>query len=125
MLVIREQQLRTLAEAALQPFVEELLTSIRHNWPDLYRRLGDDEARRFVRDAIDRARSYGIVEQPHVWRYLNAALALGRDFDTDARYPWAAALLSSRLMRPGVKVERLCRHVRNVLADRSAAGGPA
>jgi hypothetical protein len=46
-----------------------------------------------VREAVDRALSYGIGREPDVAEFVRFSFELGRNFCEDARYSWVRAIL--------------------------------
>lgn len=116
MLVIRREQFAKLGERADAALEDKLLSHVQAHWPDAIRTLGTSAARQQVRDGMARARHYGFETVYDVTRYLNLSQALGSRFDTDPRYPWAAAFLLETSLAATDKMDRLCAWAADTLA---------
>jgi hypothetical protein len=112
-LTIRPEQMQTLGQAQTEVFVEEAAAIFRKTWPARSAALGDDGLRDRVRRAVRKCFTYGIEDSRDVLRYVNLMFALGEDFATSPRFPWAGRILEQRRVVPS---ERLCR-----LAEKATA----
>ena len=109
MLVIRTEQMRALSEVRELAVSDELAGLLRKHWPVECAALGPTALLQRVRLGIECARRYGLREQQDLARYLNLMFLLGDNFDTDPRYPWAAAFLNDRGVA-SIRMEQLCRY---------------
>lgn len=96
MLVIRPSQMHALGEPRRKRLRQELAGSLRKHWPEECAALGEAGLMERVRLGVERGRRYGLQEARDFARYLNLMFLLGEEFDTDPRYPWAAAFLKDR-----------------------------
>ena len=91
MLTIRKDQMAVLAEAQL---VALAATQARTHFAAACTELGsgfNSELRARVRAA----KRYNLVEDRDVLLFVALTFALGPDFATDPRYPWAAGILNA------------------------------
>ena len=88
---IRPEQLIALETASLTASFAEELTRL---FPRHAAALGPDGVRETVRHGLERAASYGIDFVEGYRAYLGLMFAFGRDFDTDRRLRWPAAILN-------------------------------
>ena len=73
---------------------------------------GPEAISELVRHGISRAAAHAICTKRDVTRYIELCMRLGRDFDTDPRFPWGARILSKR-QDPTLRVRTLVRLSRN------------
>lgn len=92
MLIIRDDQMETLRKGMRDNYEDRLVDHLNKFFPDQCQKLGDKETRKAIRHGMNRAKSYGIVSQRDVSKYLNIMFIFGLDFDKDPRYPWAAKI---------------------------------
>ncbi|MGH9351348.1 MAG: hypothetical protein ACRD2G_04180 [Terriglobia bacterium] len=105
---LRKEQLKIFETVAAKEFEERAMAQLREQSPAQCAALGEDALAEMVRYGIERAKSYGIVAEPDVSKYLNVMIQLGRDFDRNPRYPWAARTLNdASLGDPSARVSRL------------------
>ncbi|MGH9344608.1 MAG: hypothetical protein ACRD19_12720 [Terriglobia bacterium] len=120
---LRKEQLKIFETVAAKEFEERALTQLREQSPALCAALGEGALVEFVRYGTERAKSYGIIAEPDVGKYLNVMLKLGKDFDRNPRYPWAARTLNDvGLGDPSARVNRLAAEALEALAATGAKG---
>lgn len=112
-LVIRDAQLNMFSASRAEQFVERVSAMLERHWPQASREAG---LREFVEAGIQKAKSYEIINELDMARFLNLQMALGRDFEADPRYPWAPIILEEDAFTGTRKVERLCDFAREALA---------
>ena len=104
MLVIREEQMRAMARAALPQWVTKHLKQF---FPQQCAALGDNGMRERVSLGIDRAVSYGFESEVQISQYLDLMFAFGPDFDTDSALSWPQPILSDPTLSADARMERL------------------
>ncbi|MBW2247059.1 MAG: hypothetical protein JRF62_07625 [Deltaproteobacteria bacterium] len=110
MLIIREDQMEVLGNYMLNKFENALVTHLNLYFPEKCEAMGESGVREMIRHGIAQAKSYGIVIEYQVSRYINLMFMLGKDFDTDSALPWASEiLLNSSFEGTFAKIETLCR----------------
>jgi hypothetical protein len=114
-LTIRTAQWEVLAADVQRRFEARLCADLSRHWPDACRALGDPGLRGRVHEGVERARAHGLTTQRDVLRFLNVMFALGPTFDTDARHPWAAAILGAPGVPATLRMDQLCAQVQQVL----------
>src|SRR5438094_179214 len=95
-MIIREDQMRTFAEAAAREFEGRMLERLRTHFPKHEVYLGEPQLRVLVRLAVERAQSHVLMAERSIALYLDLMCVLGSGFDTDPQLPWAAAILADR-----------------------------
>lgn len=93
MLVIRNAQMQALGQAPRRQFVERLSAHLRLQAPEPCAALSAEALGAVVEHAIVRAASHGITAETDVCEFAVVMSALGLDFDTDPRLPWASRCL--------------------------------
>ena len=66
--------------------------------------LGELKLRATIQYGIQRAANYGLTAKRDVCKYIDVMIALGRDFDTDVRFPWAPQILTEQTT-PGTRAQ--------------------
>jgi hypothetical protein len=107
MLAIRESQVEVFAEEQIRKLEDRATEHIRHSVPSDFSRLGEEQVRQSVRQAIRKADRYGLELEIDVIGYLNLMYVLGFDFDDDRRYPWAAEILENSRYLGSAKIQLL------------------
>jgi hypothetical protein len=115
MLTIRSRQRAALREGRRRRFEDRAVAFVREQWPERWTHLGEVAVRALVEIAEQRAAAYGLDTERDAIRYLNHMLALGRDFDTDPRYPWAGEILQNRGIAPSLRMDWLSARTRHEL----------
>ncbi len=127
MLLIRHEQMETLERYAAKEFEDRMVRHLKTSWTEEYEALGEAAARETVRKALKNAGNYCVESEYDVARYLNIMFALGHDFDTDDRFPWANSILASPDLEGSAKMDQLCERAEQELdalaeSDLSLAG---
>ena len=104
---IRKEQMEAFSEAAVKDFEDRVLQDLQEFYPVECRALKEAGVRAIIRKGIKNAEKYKIVAEHDVCLYIDLMFMLGEDFDTDARIPWAEAILTDQPEDPTAKIERL------------------
>jgi hypothetical protein len=109
MLIIRQQQLETFAEATLERFESRLIDHLRSAWPRECGLIGDDRAMRHcMRRIIRFAHANGYDTSRQLTLYAMLVFILGIGFDTDPQLNWAgSALRNDAIENPTARIEQL------------------
>lgn len=109
MLTIRKEQLKVFSKNEGLKFEEHAALHLRKIFPEQAEKLGGEKLAHLIRQGIERARAYEIVAQRDVCKYIDLMMIFGRDFDTDKKLPWAAAVLNEEFLQghPTEKIARL------------------
>jgi hypothetical protein len=92
-MIIRTEQLKTLANDVRQRFEGEMLVHLRGFSPRHCRVIGDDGVREVIRLGLERAGNYRFSKRGPVRYFIELMFNLGSGFDTDPQFPWAADAL--------------------------------
>jgi hypothetical protein len=103
-LVLREEQVRALARAALPQWMANHLKQF---FPRECTALGEGGLRERVREGIARAVSHGFVTEVQISQYVDLMFAFGADFDRDPEFSWPQPILSDPTLSAAVRIERL------------------
>ncbi len=114
MLMIRQEQLRLLAQAEVEKFEDWMLAHLKKFFPAQCQAAGDSKVRQMIRRGIERAAAHRITSRRDVCKYIDLMVVFGRDFDKDHRYPWAGKILAASVSS-GRKVQELQRAARQHL----------
>src|SRR5258706_12169906 len=103
MLTIRRAQLVAFSQADTQKFERWMLVHLQTFFPKQCEAAGELQIRDTIRYGMKRAAAHGLTSKRDVCKYIGVMLALGRDFDTDERFPWAGKILTE-LKNPDTKI---------------------
>ena len=95
MLVIREEQMEVFKQVALESFEIEMVAHSKEFTPRLCKVLGEEQLRVALRQAMQRAESYGFTNKGPVRFYIDLMFLYGSDFDTDPQYPALSKVLNA------------------------------
>lgn len=99
MLKIRDEQIKAMADAALQNFEKEMVQHIKEFAPKHSEVIEDEGVREVVRLGIERAGDYGFTKRGPIRFYIELMFMFGSDFDTDFQMPWAEGVLTNDLIK--------------------------
>jgi hypothetical protein len=107
MLTVRLAQLHALEALASDAYERRLGRHAQQFFPERVAFLTEPELHAYVRQAVAAARGHGLASERDICKYLNLALSLGPDFDTDPALPWARAILTAEHIGPTLRINRL------------------
>lgn len=95
MLVIREEQMRTLEQIPIKAFKDDMLVYLQERFPEDFEVLGEAQTRRVIELGIDRAAAHGFETRGDICDYISVMFGLGSYFDEDPLLPWATEVLKN------------------------------
>lgn len=95
MLKIRKQQIEVFEQAALRNFENEMVAHSKEFSPRLCEVLGEEQLRVALRQAMDRAGTYGFTYRGPLRLYIELMFLCGSHFDTDPQYPAVGEALNA------------------------------
>ena len=107
-LTIRKEQMRALESSMLQRFEVRMAGHLKRFFRDHCHALEEAQIRSAIQHGMERAKTYGIVTERNICKYLNRMFIFGRDFDSEPQMPWAAEILTSGSV-PLKRMERFSR----------------
>ena len=107
MITIREDQIFAFETVALQNFEKKMVTHCQLFSSQLCDTVADSNIRLFVQRSIKRAYSYGLTLNGSVSFYIELALMLGCDFDTDPQYIGLSEILEQEMSDEMSKADQL------------------
>ena len=119
MLVVRPPQLEALAAARLRSVIDALVADVGRFWPKTCAELGADVVRARVDRAVVKGQSYRLDAEGDLGRFVNTTFALGPEFDTDDRYPWALPILRAPIVGK-IKMDKIAARTTEALANAGA-----
>jgi hypothetical protein len=105
-LTIRLAQMETFSQVEIQKFEDWMVSHLNKFFPRECNSVGEPHLRDLIQHGIKRAAEHGITKERDICKFIDLMLVFGRDFDTDARSPWAHEILRTE-KRPGSKVQAL------------------
>ena len=119
MLTMRNQQLKALQAVATEQFVARLARTFRTEQPGLVAAYAEPELQQQLRQAVERAQSYGLVAEKDAFVFATVWLLYGTDFDQDPQHAWAREICKDQALTSRAKAMQL----REAARKRSADGG--
>jgi hypothetical protein len=104
MLIIRDEQQRAMARAALPDWITKHL---RQFFPRQCVALGEAALRERVHQGIARAIAYGFETETQISQYVDLMFVFGADFDTDPALSWPRPLLADPARPAALRMEQL------------------
>ena len=95
MLVIRQKQMEDFGQAARAAFENEMVVHSKNFSPRLCDVIGEEQLRVALRQAIERAETYGFTYRGPVRLYIELMFLCGSHFDTDPQYPMLGEVLNA------------------------------
>jgi hypothetical protein len=122
MLQIRAQQMTAFEQAALRRFEDEMVVHCKQSTlrARLCKVIGDEQLRVALRQAMERASTYGFTYRGPLRLYIELAFLFGSDFDTDPQYPAIGRFLNAS----GDQMERAEQIHQEVLDYQEKVYGP-
>src|SRR5262252_271362 len=107
MQIIRKEQMGAFSELVQKNFEDRMVVHVQECFPKRYEELGEPKVRQAVRHGIEQAGLYNLHGERDVAQYIDLMVALGLDFDTSPKTPWAAPILRSSVLTAEQKLDRL------------------
>lgn len=120
---LRKEQLKVFEEAAARESEARITRQLLSEQPSPGGAMGRAALEDLVCYGIGRARTYQLTAEVDVLKYIRVMLALGRDFDRDPRYPWAAQTLNDTTLGSATaKADRLSAAALEAAAGKTSGG---
>ena len=105
---IRKEQLDALSEASLKKYENKMVIHLNKFFQPQCLFLGDAKLREAIHYGIARAKSYAIISERDVCKYIDLMFAFGRDFDKDPNYSLALQILTDKsITDPSQRINKL------------------
>jgi hypothetical protein len=110
MLIVRKAQIEAFRSAALDTFVASMANYLEQTYPERFTSTrglseADRPVCRLIRDGVDRAAKYKIINEGDVSRYIELMVKLGPDFDVAESMEWARRYLASAEIPGSAKMD--------------------
>jgi hypothetical protein len=110
MLTIRKIQMDALTNNVRKAYELKCVEYIKNKYPNETRDMNDDEMLQFVREGIENAAKYNIVERNDVLSFLEYMTCFGKNFETNPANEWATKVFNIKNLQG---VERIIRLMKN------------
>jgi len=108
MVIIRNKQMDELGKAEARKFQDKMVAHLKEFFPDTCEELGEPRVRESISHGVERAESYGLVDEQDVCTYIDVMYVFGPDFDRAPECPWASRILKDESIDdPGDRAEML------------------
>lgn len=95
-MIIREEHMAALEQAAARGFQSRMLERLWNHFPRHAQYLSEPQQLELIQLSANKAQGHDLTAERSVALYLDLMCVLGSEFDTDPQLPWAAAILSDR-----------------------------
>jgi hypothetical protein len=116
-LVIRDEQMRALAAAADEAFLDRAAAYVTRELPSVCRALGAAATRERVQRAFDKAARHGIEAEPDVMLVVSLVFRFGEDFEQGGDLAWSRAILEDASLTGELKALTLESRLRRLGLD--------
>ena len=120
MLYIRRQQIEVFERAALRRFEDEMVAHSKEFSPRLCEVIGEEQLRVALRQAMNRAGTYGFTYRGSIRLFIELMFLCGSDFDNDPQYPALADILNAS----GDQMQRAEQIYEGILDYQKKVSGP-
>lgn len=107
MLTISAEQFESLGTGQRDRSLKTIAARLRQDFPKQTSPLSAPDLQALIELGMKNAAVYGLVTEGQVRFYCGMMLRHGRDFDVDARLPWAGDILEDDRLAPAEKLARL------------------
>ncbi|WP_275360824.1 hypothetical protein [Xenorhabdus bovienii] len=83
-----EDQWNMLKKHSFNAYIDELVAHCNESYPYLEIKLGKDELRKALKDAVEKAKNDGFDQRGAVQFYIDMLILFGTEFQTDPQYTW-------------------------------------
>lgn len=102
---IRQEQMHTLAQSRYKDFEDRMTHHLKKFFPDKMSAMSVAETQAFIRQCVDKAKTYKLTSEQSVVYFSHLTLLLGGNFETDRRYRFASAILQASAGAPDERVK--------------------
>ena len=117
LMAMRIEQMAAFSQAEIHKFERWMTEHLAKFFPREVKALGEINLLETIRYGIRQAAAYEVRTKRDVCKYIDVMVVLGRDFDKDKRYAWAARMLKSG-MSQGVKMHSVLAAAKRSVANR-------
>lgn len=125
MLTIRREQMEVFAAYARRSFEQRMVRHLARRGAFAHTRRTQAEWLALVRTGIATAKSYRVVAERDVARWVELMALLGEDFAEQPELKWAKAILEDAALSPSLRVQLLHQQVTARTQPESPSGSPA
>ncbi len=101
---ITDAHMKAFSEQQRTRFEEEMAVYLSKEYPQETKPLGDDGLSELIGDGVDKAKTYNIILERDVARYIEFMVILAPDFDDSPETPWAKDILTNESWTPELKI---------------------
>ena len=119
-LTMRPSQLAEFSRVEVDKFKSWILVHLHKFFPRECQSAGETQLQDTIKYGIKRAASYGITSKRDVCKYIDLMVLLGREFETDQRFPAAANILRQPIPADS-RIGSLVKYVTSILRGSRSA----
>jgi hypothetical protein len=107
MLTIRPEQMNVMSEQLLQKFQVKMIAHLKELFPKRTAALGDENLVALVQEGMSKSKTYAIVAERDVAKFIDLMLIVRRDLDVAKETSWAKGILNDKSLNGSEKIGRL------------------
>ncbi|MDP3000156.1 MAG: hypothetical protein Q8N47_21915 [Bryobacterales bacterium] len=93
MITLRDAHLDAFQQVSLKQFEDRMVDHLRNDFADRTKDRLEPDLRSLVRDSVAKAKTYGVVAEDDVQRFIDCRMIYGPEFDTAKETHWAGQIL--------------------------------
>ena len=106
-LIITQSQLSAFSDYMYAGFIKKAFVRLKEKFPVSTKNITDDSLNLLIREGINKAGKYHIVDRPDVLGFLEYIVVLGNRFDVDTSLPAITKILKIRNLSGSAKMRRI------------------
>lgn len=105
--IISSAHLEAFSEQQRRRFEDEMIAHLRGAYPDETADMSEAALCELVQEGIQKAKSYHVILERDVARYIKFMVEMSPDFDESEKTPWAKQILTRRMMTAQAKLDQI------------------
>ena len=107
MITLRDAHLDAFQRVSLKQFEDRMVEHLRNDFADRTKDRSEPDLRNLVRDSIAKAKTYGVVAESDVQRFIDCRMIHGLKFDTAKETNWAGQILRTPSLTGSGKMDHV------------------
>jgi hypothetical protein len=107
--VLKQNQLNAFSDYMYRSFEKKAFLHLKKKFPVSTKSMTDDTLNSLIKNGINKAAKYNIVDRPDVLNFLEYLTYFGNDFDTDPSLPKLSKVLKIRNLKGAAKMQRIIK----------------
>lgn len=110
MLRIREEQVAALSRYVLDEFESCMVMHLRERFAEKTKSFSDADLRQLISQGIARSKTYRVIAEKDVRRFLECMVMHGVRFDQEPKTAWAGKILRNKRLHGSKKMDQIAEY---------------